>query len=101
MLFLLMGSILTYVCQTYLELYSEKGGGIAKQRIAPIFTPFACVQLIIVHMTENTPHQCVRKDSVERMKPRKIYAAFSIFAQHKGVEGEGKGWKRYRHFSHP
>ena len=60
----------------------------------PKFTPFACVQLINVQMTENTPQRCVRKDLVERTKPRKIYAAFSIFAQStKGWRGKAKAGK--------
>ena len=53
---------------------------IAKNTV-PIFTPFSCVQLIIAQMTENTPQRCITKDLVERTKPRKIYTAFSIFAE--------------------
>ena len=63
----------------------REGGEITLQRIVPRY-------LRLLHVCN--PHQCVRKDLVERTKPRKIYAAFSIFAQStKGWRGEAKAGK--------
>ena len=102
MLFLLMGSISTYICQKYSELYSEKGGKVhGKEYSAYIYAFCMCT---IDYRPDDRKYTTAmyseglgRKDEAEEDLRRIFY----FCSEHKGVEGEGKGWKRYRHFSPP